>query len=80
MNLSQRIRRILFDGPATMSEVSTSLRITKRRAVVGLWVLTKNGHAERTGTVPNDGTKDHQLYALTPAGLNRYEKTRKKKR
>lgn len=84
MTLSQQIRELLLDGPATAREIALELGIAPVRAKVGLWVLKKQHHIEASGTVPNleYGRGQHRelnLYGLTTRGETWARMTRRER-
>ena len=73
VSLSQRIRKALVTGPATVGELAVELRIANREAQIGLWVLQKQQFVKSIGRVDNQvsGPGKHRrvlLFSLTPRG------------
>lgn len=75
MSRSADIRMILKDAPSTSHEIAALLGISLRSVHVGLWVLQRQRHVRKTGTVvpiPLEsnprGPKTRKLFELTPHG------------
>jgi len=80
-SLSQQVRELLDDGPATAREIADELMIETVRAKVGLKVLKKQGHVRVAGSVLNTESvrgqpKQLKIYELTLRGracMRRYK-------
>lgn len=70
MTRSDKVRRLLGPGPATVPEIAAALCIPLRRAQVAVWILTSQGFARHTDrTKPSEsGGRRHAFYELTPRG------------
>jgi len=69
VTLCARIRKALIQAPSTSAEISAVLRIPRRRAQIGIWMVCHIGHAfAMTPTVPQEGTRALKLYAISQRG------------
>jgi predicted ArsR family transcriptional regulator len=70
MSRSAQIRRLLLEAPSTCDEIAALLNLTAREAWVGVWVLTSQGRARKSGAVkPHEHKgRPHQIYELTERG------------
>lgn len=73
MTRSQKIRQCLYEAACTAHEVAAICELPIRSARVGLWVLTKSGHAREAGFCAPEG-RLLKLYALTPRGDEIFER------
>lgn len=74
-----KIREALMEGPATIAELAATFELPTREVQVGMWCLTRYGHAEIFGKRPNDGrtpgARFRNIYRITPRGCEIHGRT-----